>query len=105
MQIRFHPTLQILRFNWNVGPIARAISSEDRAPEPAVLDSPETWVVWRRGLTVYFRSLDEAESDAMDAFVDGRTFTDVCAALCAWLDAAAVPASMAGMLNQWVSEG
>jgi len=105
LRVRFHPTLQRLRFHWNVGPLARAISAEEPVPPPVGLDNPETWAVWRRGLTVYFRSLDETEVRAMDAFADGRTFADVCAALCDCLDAEAVPARMAGMLNQWVTEG
>jgi len=105
LRVRFHPTLQRLRFHWNVGPIARAISAEEPVPQPVGLDNPETWAVWRRGLTVYFRSLDETENRAMDAFADGRPFADVCTALCEWLDADAVPARMAGMLNQWVTEG
>jgi hypothetical protein len=41
----------------------------------------------------------------MDAFADGSDFAAVCTVLCEWLDAEVVPARMAGMLNQWVTEG
>jgi len=105
LRVSFHPTLQRLWFEWNVGPIARAISADEPVPQPVKLDAAETWVVWRRGITVYFRSLGENEARAMDAIADGHDFSGVCSVLCAWLDAEEVPATLAGMLNQWVTEG
>jgi hypothetical protein len=105
LRVRFHPTLQRSRFAWNIGPIWRAVDAEAPLPQPAMLDKPEPWAVWRRDVTVYWRSLHEVEARAMDAFADGRDFAEVCTVLCEWLDAEAVPARMAGMLNQWVTEG
>jgi hypothetical protein len=105
LRVRFHPTLQRLRFTWNVGSIARAVHANESTPQPVRLDDPEIWAVWRRGVTVYFRSLDENEARAMDAFADGVDFAAACSVLCGWLDAEAVPAKMAGMLNQWITEG
>jgi len=103
--VRFHPTLQRSQFAWNIGPIWRAIDDDTPLPPPTRLDKPESWAVWRRGVTVYWRSLDDIEARAMDAFADGHDFAAVCTVLCEWLDAEAVPARMAGMLNQWVTEG
>lgn len=105
LRVRFHPTLQRSRFAWNIGPMWRAIDGDTPHPQPARLDASEPWAVWRRDITVYWRSLDETEARAMDAFAEGRDFAEVCAVLCEWLDAEAVPARMAGMLNQWVTEG
>jgi hypothetical protein len=103
--VKFHPTLQKSRFIWNVGPIWRAINAEEPIPPPARLEQPESWAVWRRGITVYWRSLSDAEAAVMDAFAEGQDFAEVCTELCEWLDSAEVPATMAGMLNQWVTEG
>ena len=105
LRMKFHPTLQRSRFTWNVGPIWRAINAEEPIPPPARLEQPESWVVWRRNITVYWRSLNDAEAGAMDAFADGQNFAEVCTVLCEWLDTEEVPATMAGMLNQWVTEG
>ncbi len=105
LTLRFHPTLQRSQFAWNIVSIWRAINAEEPIPQPARFDKPEPWAVWRRGVTVYWRSLSDDEAVAMDAFADGRTFAEVCTVLCKWLDAEAVPARMAGMLNQWVTEG
>ena len=105
LRVHFQPTLQRSTFAWNIGPIWRAFDSEAPLPQPARLDEPEPWAVWRRGLAVYWRSLDEIEARALDAFADGADFAEVCAVLCEHLDAEAVPARMAGMLNRWVTEG
>ncbi len=105
LKLRFHPSLQRSRFDWNIGPIWRAINAEESVPQPVRLEQPEPWAVWRRDITVYWRSLDEIEAGAMDLFADGEDFAGVCAGLCEWLDAEAVPATMAGQLNQWVTEG
>lgn len=105
LKLQFHPTLQRSRCNWNIVPIWRAINADEPIPQPARLDQPEPWAAWRRGITVYWRSLDEDESAAMDAFADGGDFAAVCTVLCEWLHAESVPAKMAGMLNQWVIEG
>jgi hypothetical protein len=105
LHVKFHPTLQRSRFTWNVGPIWRAINAEEPIPLPARLEQSESWVVWRRNITVYWRSLNDTEAAAMEAFADGQDFAEVCEVLCEWLDAEAVPATMAGMLNQWVTEG
>jgi hypothetical protein len=54
---------------------------------------------------VYWRSLDEPESCALDAFRAGENFADVCAGLCEWIAEDQVPDRVAGMLRQWVAEG
>lgn len=105
LKLRFHPTLQRIRCDWNIVPIWRAINVDEAMPKPARLEQPQPWAVWRRDITVYWRSLDKVESSAMDLFSDGRDFAEVCSVLCEQLDAEAVPATMAGILKQWVMEG
>jgi len=105
LTLRFHPSLQRSRFDWNIGPMWRAINAEEAVPQPVRLEQPEPWTVWRRDITVYWRSLDEIEAGAMDLFAAGQDFAGVCAGLCEWLDAETVPATIAGLLNQWVTEG
>jgi hypothetical protein len=41
----------------------------------------------------------------MDSFATGNDFAAVCGELCGLLDEDEVPARMAGLLNQWVTEG
>jgi hypothetical protein len=101
----FHPALQRSECAWNIGPIWRAINAEEPLPEPVLLDKPAQWAVWRRDLTVYWRSLGDAEAWALDEFAKGMTFADVCDGLCDWIAAEEVPVKAAGMLGQWITEG
>jgi hypothetical protein len=104
LRLRFHPTLQRSEFNWNIGPLWRAVSADESLPEPAQLEKPEQWAIWRQETTVYWRSLDEPEACALDAFRDGDNFADVCARICEWVAEESVPERMAAMLRQWVAE-
>jgi hypothetical protein len=105
LRLRLHPTLHRSQFDWNIGPIWRAVCAEEATPTPAKLENPEQLALWRRGTTVYWRSLDEPEARALDAFGDGENFADVCSGLCEWIAEESVPEQMAGLLRQWVAEG
>ncbi len=105
MTATFHPSLQRMPVAWNIGPIWRAVNADEPIPEPTRLDKPETLAVWRRGINLYWRSMDEIETAAMNLFAEGEDFAGVCDGLCEWLDAESVPARMAAFLNQWVTEG
>jgi hypothetical protein len=105
LHLRFHPSLQRSEFGWNIGPIWRAIRAGESKPEPAELEKPEQWAIWRRETTVYWRCLDDPEARALDAFRDDDNFADVCAGLCEWIAEDQVPDRVAGMLRQWVAEG
>ena len=105
LRLQFHPSLQRAPVAWNIGPIWRAVDAETTVPQPARLEKPAQLAVWRRGIIVYWRSLDDAEACAMDTFAEGYDFAAVCSELCAWLDEKEVPVRMAGLLNQWVTEG
>ncbi len=105
LRLRFHPSLQRIRLNWNVVPAWHAVNDGASVPQGIRREQSEPWVVWRRDVTVYWRSLSDGESTAIEAFADGGDFSAVCAVLCEQLDAEGVPATMAGLLNQWITEG
>jgi len=100
-----HPTLQRSQSDWNVGSIWRAICAEEVVPAPVQLSEPANWAVWRRGVTVYWRSLNDVEATALDTFGRGETFAEVCGGLCESIEVDEVPAAIARMLNQWITEG
>lgn len=105
LQIRFHPTLQKSWYEWNIGPIWRAVNAGDTPPAPARLATAGSIAIWRKGITLYWRTLEPYEDQAMNAFSSGADFAAVCDTLCEFIAADEVPARMAGMLNQWVTEG
>ena len=99
-----HPSLHVLRLNWNVAEIWRA--AQDRAPLPraSALESPATTVIWRRELRTYFRPLAEDEARMLEAVMRGATFSEVCAILAAHDEAGAAQRA-AELLRNWVNEG
>jgi len=103
--LEFHSSLQRSSYTWNIGPIWRAVNAELAVPEPITLSKPKQLALWRKDLVIYWRSFGEAEAWALDTFVSGGSFADVCAGLCDWFDAEEVPVEAAGMLRQWITEG
>lgn len=105
MGLRLHPSLRRLDLSWNAPQLWSAI---DRGGEPiASLHNqyPVGWVVWRRGLQTFYRSLEVDEARALDAAADGESFGAICAGLTEWVDELNAPRRAAGMVGRWVEEG
>jgi hypothetical protein len=104
LTFQFHPTVQILPMRTNAPVIFKALSADDPPPEGVVLDAALSWLIWREGLKTQYRSLAPDELAALELMRGGGSFEMLCDALCAWHDAAAVPAQAAGLLKRWVVE-
>jgi Putative DNA-binding domain len=105
LRFRLHPTVQRTDLRWNVPALRKAV--EDGAPvaEPQAYPQPVGWVIWRRDLRTYFRSLSVPERWALGAVHDGESFAEICEGLCAWLPEERVALQAAGFLRRWVEEG
>lgn len=103
-RFRFHPSLQRLPLGSNAPALRQALDSGNEAPEPVQLAQPLPWALWRRDLTVMYRSLPVEEAWALDAARNGSHFTELCEGLCQWLAPDAAAASLAGMLRTWVED-
>jgi hypothetical protein len=101
----FHPSLRRLEFRWNTTAVWKAMSADETPPQPQQADSPATWLLWRRDLQNYFRSMHQAEAAALDAALRGCTFGEICEDLAAWLPEEQVPAAAAGYLAAWADSG
>lgn len=105
LRISFNPTLQRARYDWNIGSIWRAVNAKEPVPVPARLEQTVDIAIWRKDITLYWRTLDAHEVHAIEAFAGGADFAAVCDVLCVYKEPAAIPAWIAGRLNQWVTEG
>ena len=100
-----HASLQRLNLEWNVPSFWKAVDKKE-APEPPLKNEfPIGWVLWRRELNIYFRSMSVEEAWAMDAMRSGNTFAEICGGLCEWIDELQVAQHAAGMLKGWIAEG
>lgn len=106
-QLRFtpHPSLVRLALNWNAPQIWQALTSEHERPPAEFASRATEWLIWRKGLTSYFRSLDAAEARALDALRGGAPFGELCESLCEELGSEAAPAQAAQYLRGWVEAG
>ena len=104
LRLQFHPSVQYLELATNAQALFKALSEEQQPPQPAVLASPQPWLLWRQDLKTQYRSLDAAESAGLRVTLAGGTFGAMCEVLCEWHDADEVPLAAAGMLKRWIVE-
>ncbi len=64
-----------------------------------------TWLLWRSGHEVRWRSLPQDEAAALDAVAAGATFAGVCERLGQRIPAEHLPLHAAGLLKRWVADG
>ena len=101
----FHPSLRRLDLAWNTVAVWQAMSRDEDPPPPEAADTATPWLLWRRELTNRFRSMDQAESAALEAARAGEPFGQICAALRAWLPEEEIPLRAATLIGTWTDSG
>lgn len=105
LRLEFHPSLHRLELEWNTVAVWQAVSDGLEAPRPVHLGPARPWILWRRGLRNFFRSLEGPEAEVLAAARAGACFGDLCAVLAETLPAADVPAYAARLVATWTEEG
>lgn len=75
----FHPSVQLLSFEWNIIPVWQALDMEETPPVVTPLHAP--CLVWRSELTSHFRTLEDTEYQAIEQIKAGASFGELCEAL------------------------
>lgn len=104
LAFQFHASVQSLQAATNAPALFKALTEEQPAPQPANLDEPQAWLIWRRELTTQYRSMDPAEAATLAVMREGGTFASMCETLCAWHDPEQVATQAATYLKQWITE-
>jgi hypothetical protein len=105
LTFQFHPSLRRLSLSWNTAAVWKAMSSDETPPSPDLSDAPVPWLLWRKDLQNYFRSMSAVESAALDAALHGSDFAQICEGLCALLPQEEIPAAAASLLGAWADGG
>ena len=105
IRFQFHPSVARLDLDWNTPQLWAAIDEEAEPIAPEKQDYPIPWVLSRKGLLTYYRSLDVDEAWSLDQALNGVSFADLCEGVCEWIDEEHAPARIAGFVAQWIDEG
>jgi hypothetical protein len=105
LAFRFHPSVQQLTLEWNTVAVWKAVSAEESPPTPRRSSDAVEWLIWRRDLENYFRSIDSVEATALDAALAGRNFAQICDALALELPEEEVPLRAASLIATWLDSG
>ncbi|GAC1581079.1 MAG: hypothetical protein NVS3B5_15010 [Sphingomicrobium sp.] len=82
----------------------RAANGLVARPSELTATQPAQWLIWRRGVTTLFRSLDSREADMLDQARDGATFGLMCEHMASAVGAAESPQRTASLLRGWLAE-
>ncbi|MBI3715389.1 MAG: putative DNA-binding domain-containing protein [Betaproteobacteria bacterium] len=105
MVVDFQPSLQVLNLRANVAAFWQADHAKAELPQPLRGEKAATWIVWRRELVTYFRSLEADEAWALQSASAGNTFAGLCEGLLRWHAEQDVPMRAIGLLKRWIGEG
>ena len=105
LRFELHPSVRRLALSWNAPQIWKAVTDGADVPEVEFSPEPVAWLLWRRDLRTYFRSLQPGEAEALEAAREGQSFGELCGLLCAEFGEEQAPAAAAGFLRDWVESG
>ncbi len=103
LKLVIQPSAQILALDWRVSELLRVVE-EQRPWEPAERGAVKV-LVWRRSTRVYYRDLDHAEADALEAAARGATFAEICEVVADRARDEDPLLTMNRMLARWLSDG
>lgn len=103
IQFTVQPSLQRMTLNSNVVELIKAAVASEALPVAKTAATTQ-WCLWRRELTVQYRSLDKEECVAVDALIAGANFGAICERLAAVTAAEDIPLKAASLLKQWIEE-
>ncbi len=102
LRFKFHPSVQLFDFQWNVVPVWQALENDKTPPKPKEIKEP--CAVWRNGLDSHFRTIDSIEYAAIEQVMSGISFEELCVSL-AEHDSDTAAQQAANYLAGWINEG
>jgi Putative DNA-binding domain len=103
LKLRSHPGVEILRGEWRVTEVLSAVERGDKWVEPA--QETNAVIVWRRGTSVHYRILEDAETDALALGQKGASFAAICEAIAIANSSSDQVALIGQLLARWLADG
>jgi len=104
LKLRTHPAVQILRLEYGVAELLRAVE-EEREWKAADASAVEV-IVWRRNSRVFYRELEKVEERAIAALPGDVTFAKICELVAEDHETTRDPVEeLNRLLARWVADG
>ena len=101
-----HASVRRLTLQHNVAAFWKEVDAQQEPAQPPQQSaSPVSWVIWRRGLRCFFRSLDADEAFALDCLQAGDSFAQICTAMSDRVAVIEIASQAATLLKRWVTDG
>lgn len=102
MTIKLHPSFRTTQLTWNAPKFWTAVKAEIDPDDPTQYSEPISWILWRKGIEVYYRSLKKDENWVLQAVLESKNFSEICEGLCEWIEPEEVAACVVGFLQNWL---
>jgi hypothetical protein len=97
LRFAFHPAVRTLSLRWNTVAVWQALDKRAAAPAPQASPDAVHWLLWRRELQNFFRSIDSTEITALTGAMDGLSFAQI--------EGDQIPLRAAALLAAWADSG
>lgn len=104
LRFRFAASARRLRLMTNAAELYSRAAADELDARGRCESRPADWLVWRKSLTVHYRSIDRIEVTAFDALANGATFALACERLLDIADDRQVPSKAAALLKRWIAD-
>lgn len=104
MQIKFHPSVKISPYRWNIFEIWRALLDGKEPPMPMQQEKLGYYAVWRKNIDSLYCILTAQEASMMRGLYQEQTFAEVCEDLTQWLAPEAVAEYAVSLLLRWLND-
>ncbi|MEO5624731.1 MAG: DNA-binding domain-containing protein [Dokdonella sp.] len=104
LRLTLGKSLRRMALHWNVGAVRRATDLGEASPALAMLEPSQPWIIWRKGVGVRHRRLEDDEAIALDIVERNGSFTEICEALVELHALDAVAMRTASLLRHWVDD-
>lgn len=102
---RLVPAERRLVLEWNVPTLWSAVDAGETPPSPTRYEHALVWLLWRRDISILWRSIHGDEAWALEACAAGEGFDFILSGLCERVGPDAAAMRAATFLKQWTSDG
>lgn len=104
LRLQLQPAARWLSLHGNAPALVAAHAADKALPEAFHSAQATSWLLWRCGFDVHWRSLAADEAAALQSARRGACFAELCEALAPWHAEAELPMRAASLLKLWICD-